>query len=125
MNWESIIVAIIGGVVTLAGYVIVDKREKNKQLDAFKNDVIQTLNNHREEYLKGINEVKSNITDIKTTYVQSQSIIELKIDSLEKKQDKHNSLIERMYKAEEKQAVMEEQMKSVSDKLKGLEDDHK
>lgn len=115
MDWTTVLVAVIGGAVTLTGYILVDKREKNKQLDNFKEEVIKTLNSHRTEYLNGIAEVKSNISDIKTAYVQSQSVIELKIDSLEKKQDKHNSLIDRMYHTEQDVAVIKEQIKTSRD----------
>ena len=121
MDWTTIIVAIIGGAITLTGYVIVDKREKNKQLDAFKKEVVGTLNNHREEYLKGINEVKDNINEIKAVYQQNTAILELKINALEKKQDVHNNLISRMYSVEKDVEVLKNRESVSEHRLEDLE----
>lgn len=44
-----------------------------------------------------------------------------RIDQLEKKVDKHNNLIERTYKLEENQSVMEEQIKVANHRITDLE----
>lgn len=106
MDWTTLLVAFGGWIVTLVGYIMVDKREKQKQMDKFRDEIVSTLNNHREEYLKGIESVKDNITDLRADYKQSQAIISLQIDNLEKKQDKHNSTIERTYKLEKEVEIL-------------------
>lgn len=121
MDWSNIIIAIIGGTITLIGYVIVDKREKNKQLDAFKKEVVDTLNEHRTEYIKGIEDVKDNIAEIKAVYQQNSAIVELKIDALEKKQDAHNNVITRVFNLESGQKLQEEQIKIVNHRIEDLE----
>lgn len=121
MDWTTLLIAVGGWLVTLAGYVIVDHREKRKQMDGFKNDIVKTLNEHREEYLKGIEEVKDDITNLRATYQQSQSIIGLKIDALEKKQDVHNNLIARMYDVESMQKLQQEQIKVANHRIEDLE----
>lgn len=45
-----------------------------------------------------------------------------RIEQLEKKQDKHNSLIERMYKLEDRVNVDEEKIKVANHRIKDLED---
>ncbi|MGN0527403.1 MAG: hypothetical protein ACI4IF_08195 [Acutalibacteraceae bacterium] len=52
---------------------------------------------------------------------KSQSKTLYRIDQLEKKQDKHNSLIERMYKAESSVLVLGEQVHSLSNRLNTIE----
>lgn len=121
MDWTQIVTALISSGVVLTGYILVDRREKNKQLDRFKEDVLNTLNKHREEYLNGISDVKDDISDMRAVYQQSQAIIELKIDSLEKKQDAHNGLISRMYAVESTQKLQEEQLKVVNHRIEDLE----
>lgn len=121
MDWTQIVTALISSGVVLTGYILVDRREKNKQLDKFKEDVLNTLNKHREEYLDGISDVKDDISDMRAVYQQSQAIIELKIDSLEKKQDAHNGLISRMYAVESTQKLQEEQLKVVNHRIEDLE----
>jgi hypothetical protein len=44
-----------------------------------------------------------------------------RIEQLEKKQDKHNDVIERVYKLEQTSAVMNEEIKEVSHRIDGLE----
>lgn len=44
-----------------------------------------------------------------------------RIEQLEKKQDKHNTLIERMYKAEEKISVNDERINNIIDRVDDLE----
>jgi len=54
--------------------------------------------------------------------IQAQSDVTLyRIGELEKKQDKHNTLIERMFKAEERIAVNEEQIKVANHRIEDLE----
>ena len=48
-----------------------------------------------------------------------------RIEQLEKKVDKHNQVIDRVYKLEQKDAVYAEEMKSVMKKLCDLEGYHK
>lgn len=52
---------------------------------------------------------------------KSQSKTLYRIDQLEKKQDKHNSLIERMYKTESNVLVLGEQIHSLSNRVNTIE----
>lgn len=121
MDWTTLLISIGGWAVTLIGYIMVDKREKQKQMDKFKDEIVSTLNIHREEYIRGINDVKDDITDLRATYQQTQAILELKIDALEKKQDAHNSVITRVFNLEAAQKLQEEQIKVANHRIDDLE----
>lgn len=121
MDWTSIISSLISAAVVLIGYIIVDRREKNKQLENLKAEMFKTLADHRKEYLEGIEEVKDSVTEIRAIYQQNTAIIELKIDSLEKKQDQHNNLISRMYNVEATQKLQEEMIKVANHRIDDLE----
>jgi len=45
-----------------------------------------------------------------------------RVEQLEKKVDKHNTVIERTYRIEEKQAVQDEQIKVANNRIKDLEE---
>jgi len=47
-----------------------------------------------------------------------------RIEQLEKKVDKHNNLIERMFKAEENISILDEKVKVVNHRLGDLEEDN-
>lgn len=58
--------------------------------------------------------------------VKAQTDLTLyRIGKLEEKQDKHNTLIERMYQAEENIKVLQEQYKVEKHRIKDLEEFHK
>lgn len=53
--------------------------------------------------------------------VTSARLTTFRIEQLEKKVDKHNTVIERTFKLEETQAVMQEQIKVVNHRIEDLE----
>ena len=85
---NEIVVALITGVLTLAGVVV----------------TVVAGNKKTAEQIKAQSDV--------TLY---------RIGELEKKQDKHNTLIERMFKAEERISVNEEQIKVANHRIEDLE----
>lgn len=48
-----------------------------------------------------------------------------RIEQLEKKVDKHNQVIDRVYKLEKRDAVIDEEIKVVNHRINDLEDFHK
>lgn len=47
-----------------------------------------------------------------------QALIEYRLEQLEKKQDKHNSLMERVFHLEERTAVQDEQIAQLKEEIK-------
>lgn len=56
---------------------------------------------------------------------KSASLVEYRLEELEKKVDRHNNLIERTYKLEEQVAVHDEKIKVANNRIKNLEDDQR
>jgi sensor histidine kinase YesM len=54
--------------------------------------------------------------------IVSSKLTTYRLEQLEKKVDKHNSVIDRTYKLEQGQAVQEEQIKVANNRIKDLED---
>lgn len=52
---------------------------------------------------------------------QSNKVVDLRLKSLEEKVNKHNNLIERMARAEQAQAVIEEKIRVANHRLEDLE----
>lgn len=53
----------------------------------------------------------------------SSRLMSYRIEELEKKVDKHNNVIDRVYKLEQEQAVHEEQLHVINHRIKDLEED--
>jgi len=50
----------------------------------------------------------------------SYKLVAYRIEQLEKKQDKHNQVIERVYLLEKRDSIIEEQLKSINSKIDRL-----
>ena len=50
------------------------------------------------------------------------SLIEYKLEQLEKKQDKHNCVVERLYEVEQRLGIDEEKLKVVNHRIEDLEE---
>lgn len=51
----------------------------------------------------------------------TNKLMSYRIEQLEKKVDKHNRVVERMYEAEKKISVISEEIKVVNHRIKGIE----
>ena len=56
---------------------------------------------------------------------KTTALIGYRLAELEKKVEKHNSVVERVYHLEEEQAVVKEQIKVANNRIKDLESDAK
>ena len=54
---------------------------------------------------------------------KTQALVTYRLQQLEDKVNKHNKLVERMYNLEEKQMVMEEQIKVANHRIADLEEE--
>ena len=54
---------------------------------------------------------------------KSTALISYRLEQLEKKVDKHNQVVERTYKLEEQEAVLEEKMRVADHRIEDLEHD--
>ncbi len=57
--------------------------------------------------------------------ITSSRLVNYRIEQLEKKVDKHNSVIERVYELEKRDAVVEEEIKVANHRINDLEEYHK
>lgn len=70
---------------------------------------------------KAIDEVKDTVTANNADIQQHLAVIDLKIETLSNRVEKHNGVIERTYKLEQETAVQTEQIKVVNHRLSDLE----
>ena len=119
---DGIISTIITGfstlLVTFVTCYFTIKKDREKQIEEIKG----ILNNHRDEYLGKIRDVQDDITNVNSTVQQQIAIIELKIDTLSERVDKHNSVIERTFKLEQASAVHETKLSNIEHSIDELKD---
>lgn len=132
---NEIVIALITGTITLITslgssilvFIVNNKKVKadqdkaqedrlakqNEKIEKMQNEIQSTLAEHKKEYLDKINTLHNSISDIKSEYKQSQIAIELKIEALSDRVEKHNNVIERTYKVETDVEVIKEQIKGL------------
>ena len=103
LNTELNLVAII----FFAGAYISTLRNHTAQIAELKEDFKETIKQIREDFDVKFEDFKSSVTE--------------HFERVEKKQDKHNHLIERTYELEKRADVQEEQIKVANHRLEDLE----
>lgn len=76
---------------------------------------------NKELLMKNINELKDDITSVNANVQQHIAIIDIKIDELSNRVEKHNNVIERTYKLEQDSAIHTEQIKVANHRIEDLE----
>ena len=125
---EGVIVALIGCCATVIGSVltfIFEIKKLRVEQAKYQEEV-------RESHEKQFNELKDtvngkigcledSIKEMKFEYEKQTALTTEKLSQLEKKQDKHNNLIERMYAAEKDIEVLKNREKVSEHRLEDLE----
>ena len=106
---NTIITSIISLLVACGTWNISMKQIRKKEHD----DIIKVLNDQKEESAREIRSLQDDITGINSTVQQQIAIIEVKIDTLSSRVEKHNQVIDRTFALEKTTAIHEEQIKNI------------
>lgn len=115
---NTIITSLISLFVAFGTWHVSMKKDREKQMD----EVKDMLMDHREEYLSGIREVQDDITQINATVQNQISIIDVKLDTLSDRVERHNQVIDRTYALERQTALHDEQIRAAQHRLDNLEE---
>jgi chromosome segregation ATPase len=126
---EGVIVALIGCAATLVGSVltfIFEIKKLRVEQAKYQEEVRESHQKQFEELKKTVNGkidgLEDSIKEMKFEYEKQTALTTEKLSQLEKKQDKHNNLIERMYAAEKDIEVLKNREKVSEHRLEDLED---
>lgn len=132
MDINIILPAIIAGgvtalssILTLIGVIKTSEPKKeenqNKRLNQFEQSIKAELSKNRDEYLSEISSVKDSISDIRAHDQQFQAVVELKIDELSKRVEKHNQVVERTFILEKDVEVLKNRESVSEHRISDLE----
>ena len=96
-------------IVAFGTWHVTMKKDREKQTE----EVKQVLDKHREENLSRIQELKDEVSSIKSTVQLNQAVTNEKIDTLSDRVERHNNVIDRTYKLEREMAVAKEEISVV------------
>lgn len=118
---EAIITAIISAVASLAvafgTWHVQIKKDREKSTEELKGILTQ----HRDEYLGKIRDVQEDISGVNATVQQQIAIIEVKLDTLSDRVDKHNGIYDKTIALQQDVALHEEKIKVANHRIDDLE----
>lgn len=97
----SIINTLITGLVTLLVSFMTWHLSMKKDRDKMKEELSKAINENHDEYIKGIQDVRDDVSDMGANLQQKVAVVEVQIDTLSNRVEKHNQVIERTYKLEQ------------------------
>ena len=125
---ESVIVALIGCCATIIGSVLTYayqikklRTETLEHHETVKSEQTKQFNELKDAVNSRIDKLEDSVKEMKFEYEKNASLTTEKLNQLEKKQDKHNNLIERMYSAEKDIEVLKNREKVSEHRLEDLE----
>ncbi len=71
--------------------------------------------------ITGVISLAGTVITVLTTSAKQSALMEYRLKELEKKQDKHNEVIERTYKLEDRVNILDEKMKVANHRIDDLE----
>lgn len=125
---EGVIVALIGCCATIIGsiltYAYQIKKLRTEQIqhnESVRSEQQTQFNDLKDTIEKRIDTINDSVKEMKFEYEKNTALTTEKISQLEKKQDKHNNLIERMYMVEKDVEVLKNREKVSEHRLSDLE----
>ena len=97
----SIINTIITGLVTLLVSLGTWHISMKKDRDNIKAELSKTIKENHDEYIKGIQDVRDDLSNMGANLQQKVAVIEVQIDTLSSRVEKHNQVMERTFKLEQ------------------------
>ena len=117
----AIITAIISAVTTLivsmGTWHISAKQARKKETE----ELQKVIESYRDELRAKFDSLKDEVTQVNATVQQQVAQVEWKIDTLSSRVEKHNNVIDRTYKLEEKTEVQEQRLNFANHRLEELE----
>lgn len=111
--------------ISAAGAIIVclvNNRAQMRKRDIEQDKHITEIKNELNEQLTSVKtELHEQIMELSAAYQQSVAVIGCQIEALDRKQEIHNKVIERVYKLENKGDVIEEKIKVANNRIADLE----
>ena len=139
MDLSAVLPSIITGAVaalgTILGYISATKENKrkaeeahDKALEDFRKEIYDKLEEHKQEYLEEIENVKeavrmnnNTIKELSAENREFQSVMKVEIKTLSDKQEKYNNVIGRTFHLEERASVLEEKVRVANHRIEDLE----
>lgn len=130
--WCALIAGVVTLVTTLATLQVTMRKDRDKQRDDIKAELIKYHEKNREEILdirqNDLRNLRDDVTSMAANLQQKIAVIELElghtrndITTLSTRVEKHNNVIERVFKLEETDKLLDEKISVANHRILDLE----
>lgn len=130
--WCALIAGVVTLVTTLATLQVTMRKDRDKQRDDIKAELIKYHEKNREEILdirqNDLRNLRDDVTSMAANLQQKIAVIELElghtrndITTLSTRVEKHNNVIERVFKLEEADKLLDEKISVANHRILDLE----
>lgn len=113
----AIISAITTLIVSIGTWHVSTRNEREKT----QKQTVALFESYRDELRGKMDALRDDVTQVNATVQQQISVLEIKIDTLSERVEKHNNVIDRTYKLEQESAVQAEQIRVANHRIADLE----
>ena len=117
----EVVTAIISAVTTLIVSIGTWHVSTRNEREKTQKQTIALFESYRDELRGKMDALRDDVTQVNATVQQQISVLEIKIDTLSERVEKHNNVIDRTYKLEQESAVQAEQIRVVNHRIADLE----
>lgn len=117
----EVITAIISAITTLIVSIGTWHVSTRNEREKTQKQTVALFESYRDELRGKMDALRDDVTQVNATVQQQISVLEIKIDTLSERVEKHNNVIDRTYKLEQESAVQAEQIRVVNHRIADLE----
>lgn len=118
---SEVITAIISAVTTLVVSIGTWHVSTRNEREKTQKQTVALFESYRDELRGKMDALRDDVTQVNATVQQQISIVDIKLDTLSERVEKHNNVIDRTYKLEQESAVQAEQIRVVNHRIADLE----
>lgn len=118
---SEVITAIISAVTTLIVSIGTWHVSTRNEREKTQKQTVALFESYRDELRGKMDALRDDVTQVNATVQQQISIVDIKLDTLSERVEKHNNVIDRTYKLEQESAVQAEQIRVVNHRIADLE----
>ena len=117
----EVITAIISAITTLIVSIGTWHVSTRNEREKTQKQTVALFESYRDELRGKMDALRDDVTQVNATVQQQISVLEIKIDTLSERVEKHNNVIDRTYKLEQESAVQAEQIRAANHRISDLE----
>ena len=127
--WCALIAGCVTLITSIGSFQVSVRKDREKAKEELKEELIKYHEKNREEIQeirqRDLREIRDDLSAMGANLQQRIAIIETQISALNDRVEKHNQVVERVYRCEDNDRLLEEKIKVANARILDLENENK